>query len=135
MVIPDKVLSFIQLSPLIDVIDVQEIGSESNWTTPLISYLKDGTLPEGKKDAKKLKVQAARFVLIRDILYKKGFSHPYLRCLSPEEADYIMREVHEGICGNHSGSWSLVHKLVQAGYYWPTMQKDAQTYAKACDKC
>ena len=121
MVIPDKVLSFIQLSPLIDVIDVQEIGSESNWTTPLISYLKDGTLPEGKKDAKKLKVQAARFVLIRDILYKKGFSHPYLRCLSPEEADYIMREVHEGICGNHSGTRSLVHKLIRAEYYWPTI--------------
>ena len=46
-----------------------------------------------------------------------------------------MREVHEGICGNHSGSRSLVHKLVQTGYYWATMQKDAQTYVKACDKC
>ena len=56
VVILDKVLSFIQPTPLIDVVNVQEIGSESNWTTPLISYLKDGTLPEGKKDAKKLKV-------------------------------------------------------------------------------
>ena len=55
MVIPDKVLSYIQLSPLIDVIDVQEIGSKSNWTTPLISYLKDGTLPEGKKVRRTLK--------------------------------------------------------------------------------
>ena len=46
-----------------------------------------------------------------------------------------MREVHEGICGNHSGSQSLVHKLIRAGYYWPTMQKDAQAYVRACDKC
>ena len=46
-----------------------------------------------------------------------------------------MREVYEGICGNHSGSRLLVHKLIQARYYWPTMQKDAQTYVKACDKC
>ena len=30
MIIPSKVLSFIQFSPLIDPIDVQEIGSESN---------------------------------------------------------------------------------------------------------
>ena len=67
-------------------------------------------------------------------LIQKRFLPP-LRCLCHKEADYIMREVHEGICGNHSGSWSLVHKLVQAGYYWPTMQKDAQTYVKACDKC
>ena len=46
-----------------------------------------------------------------------------------------MREVNEGICGNHSGAQSLVHKLIQAGYYWPTMLKDAQAYVKACDKC
>ena len=59
MVVPDKVLSFIQPLPLIAVINVQEIGSESNWTTLLVSYLKDDTLPDGKKAARKLKVQAA----------------------------------------------------------------------------
>ena len=82
-----------------------------------------------------MKVQASRFVLIKEILYKRGFSCPYLRWLSPEEVDYIMREVHEGICGNHSEAQSLVYKLIRTGYYWPTMQKDAQTYVKACDKC
>ena len=56
MLIPNKVLSFVQLSPLIDGIDVQEIGSENNWTTPIVSYLKDGTLPDGKDAARKLRV-------------------------------------------------------------------------------
>ena len=56
MLIPNKVLSFVQLSPLIDGIDVQEIGFENNWTTPIVSYLKDGTLPDGKDAARKLKV-------------------------------------------------------------------------------
>ena len=46
-----------------------------------------------------------------------------------------MREVHEEICGNHLGSRSLVHKFMRAGYYWPTMQKDAEAYVKTCDKC
>lgn len=89
---------------MINVIDVQEIGSESNWTTPLVSYLKDGTLPDSKEVTRKLKVQAAQFILIKDILYKRDFSRPFLRCLSPEEANYVMREVHEGICENHLGS-------------------------------
>ena len=80
-------------------------------------------------------MQASRFVLIRDVLYKRGFSRPYLRCLSHDEADYMMKEVHEGICGNHSGARSLVHKLVRAGFYWPTMLKDAQAYVKTYDKC
>jgi len=58
-----------------------------------------------------------------------------MRYLVPEEADYVMREVHEGVCGNHSGSRSLVHKLIRAGYCWSTMQKDTQVYVKAYDKC
>ena len=114
---------------------MQEITVEESWTIPLIAYLRSGTLPDGKDVARKLKVQASRFVLIRDVLYKRGFSRPYLRCLSHDEADYVMREVHEGICGNHSGARSLAHKLIRAGYYWPTMLKDAQAYVKACDKC
>ena len=135
MITHGNILSFVQLSPLIDSDDVQEIGSESNWTIPIASYLKDSVLPDEKEAARKLKVRSARFVLIKDVLYKRGFSPPYLRCLGNEEADYVMKEVHKGICGNHSGSKSLVHKLVQAGYYWPTMQKDAEAYVKTCDKC
>ena len=96
---------------------MQEIGSESNWATPLISYLKNGVLPNGKEAARKLKVQAVQFVLIKDVLYKRGFSCPYIRCLGLEKVNYIIREVHKGICRSHSGSRSLVHKLVRARYY------------------
>jgi len=78
-------------------------------------------LPDGKDAVRKLKVQASHFVLIKEVLYKKGFSCPYLRCLGLEEANYVMREVHKGICGNHSGARSLVNKLIRTGYYWPTM--------------
>ena len=101
----------------------------------LISYLKNGTLPNKKDAVRKLKIQASRFILIKDVLYKRGFSCPYLRCLVPEEAEYVMREIHKGICGNHSGARSLVHKLIRAGYYWPTIQKDVDAYVKTCDKC
>ena len=59
--------------------------------------MKDGTLPDGKEATRKLKVQAAQFFLIKDVLYKRGFSRPYLKCLSPEEVDNVIREVYEGI--------------------------------------
>ena len=134
MITLSNVLTFVQLFPLIDSDDIQEIGSKSNWTIPIVSYLKNGVFPDGKEAVRKLKVQAARFVLIKDVLYKRGFSRLYLKCLGTKEADYVMREVYEGICGNHSRSRSLVHKLVRAGYYWPIMQKDAKAYVKTCDK-
>ena len=129
-------MSFVQASSLIDDgANVQEVNSEKNWTTPLIAYLRSGILPNGKDAARKLKVQASRFLLIRYVLYKRGFSRLYLRCLSHDEADYMMREVHEGICGNHSGARSIARKLIRVGYYWPTMLKDAQAYVKTYDKC
>ena len=53
---------------------MQEMNVQENWTTPLITYLRSSTLLDGKDAARKLKVQALRFVLIRDVLYKRGFS-------------------------------------------------------------
>ena len=49
MAIPGNVLSFVQLSPLIDPSNVQEICSDSSWTVPLVSYLKDGVLLDEKR--------------------------------------------------------------------------------------
>ena len=114
---------------------VHEIESKGDWTMPITYYLMDGVLLDDKEAARKLGVQATRFVLIKDVLYKRGFSRSYLRCLILEEADYVMQEVHEGVYGNHSRSRSLVHKLMRVGYYWLTMQKDAIAYVKACDEC
>jgi len=85
--------------------------------TPIVTYLKDGRLLEEKGEARRLRIKSARYVLINEMLYKRGFSQPYLRCLAPDEANYILREVHVGVCGNHSRARSLVHKVVRAGYY------------------
>ena len=81
----------------------------------------DGKLPEGKDEARKLRVRAAKYILIDEVLYKRGFSQPYLRCLTPDEVNYVLKEIHEGACGNHSGARSLIHKVIRAGYYWPTV--------------
>ena len=57
MLVPEQVLSFVQLSSLIDDrMSMQEVDSECNWTTPLISYLKTGVVPDEKGAARKLKV-------------------------------------------------------------------------------
>ena len=95
----------------------------------------DEKLLEGKDEARKLRVRSARYFLMNEVLYKRGISQPYLRCLAPNEANYVLREVHEGVCGNHLGARSLVHKVVRAGYYCLNMQADAKAYVKVCDQC
>nr|KYP66883.1 Retrotransposable element Tf2 [Cajanus cajan] len=58
-----------------------------------------------------------------------------LKCLAPTEAEYVIREVHEGICGTHSGARTTVAKILRAGYYWPTMNTDCDTFVKKCQPC
>ena len=72
---------------------------------------------------------------LKETLYKRGFSMPYLKCVNEEEAKYILKEIHEGICRDHAGSRSLVSKVIRTGYFWPTLQKDAKEFVKKCDKC
>ena len=103
--------------PSIDLPEVQQIGGDENWMTPIVGYLKEGKLPQGRDEARKLRIKSARYVLMDEVLYKRGFSQPYLRCLAPDEANYAIKEVHEGACGNHSRARSLSHKVVHAGYY------------------
>ncbi|GKV25972.1 hypothetical protein SLEP1_g35342 [Rubroshorea leprosula] len=106
-----------------------------SWTTPLINYLQSGELPEDSSAAKLTKRRAAHFTLLDNQLYKRAASMPLLRCLTPYEAKYAVREVHEGVCRTHIGGRTLARKLLRHGYYWPTMVEDAQNYVKKCPTC
>ena len=60
---------------------------------------------------------------------------PLLKCATPSEAQYIMKEIHEGTCGNHTGGQSLAFKAQRQGYYWLTMKAVYMEYACKYDKC
>ena len=103
--------------------------------SPIYLYLTNGTLPEVKAQARKLRYRAARYTVINDVLYKRGYTTSYLKCLTAEQGDYVLREIHNGVCGDHSGSRSLAYKVFRQGYFWLTMHQDANSLVKRCDKC
>ena len=125
----------VQKHPSIEEFATFTIQSADTWMTPIVSFLQDGHLPQNSEEARKIKKRAARFTILNDVLYKRGFSMPYLKCVDEEEAKYILEEVHRGVCGDHAGSKSLVNKVVRTGYFWPTMQADAAEIIRRCDKC
>ena len=63
------------------------------------------------------------------------FSAPILKCVGREDANYILREVHEGICGNHIGARALAGKALRQGYYWPTMLKGTTELVRKFKVC
>lgn len=102
---------------------------------PIVEYLTSGTLPQDKNNARKLLYQAPRYIVMDRRLYRQSYSVPLLRCVSTQEANLILREVHEGFCGDHTGQHSLSKKNLRQGYFRPTMNKDSLNYVKKCDKC
>lgn len=108
---------------------------ESNWMTPILTYLEKGELPDNKTEARQILIKSAKYVLERGILFRRSYLQPLLRCVGPEEADYVLREVHEGSCGSHIGAWALSKKVMRWGYYWPTLYQVAVDLVKRCLKC
>ena len=101
-----------------------------SWMDPIILYITAGELPDYKNRAHKIQIQSARFSIIDGQLYKRSIGGPYFKCLTPEQSQYVLAELHEGICGNHPGGRTLAHRAHSQGYYWPTMKTDAANYVK-----
>lgn len=80
---------------------------------PIIWYLCDEVESTSKGEARKLNYKASHYVLIDDMLYKRGHSMPLLKCLDHDEVNYMLRKGHEGVCGNHFAGRSLIHKVLR----------------------
>ncbi|XP_070002392.1 uncharacterized protein [Nicotiana sylvestris] len=88
-----------------------------DWRNEIVKFLQNGISPEDKKKAQALRRKAARYCLERGNLYRKIFRGPLARCLGHSRTEYVIKEVHEGHCGNHAGGRSLVKTLIRVGYY------------------
>ncbi|XP_073063957.1 uncharacterized protein [Primulina eburnea] len=85
---------------------------EDSWMTPLIKFIISNELPKDKTRAQKIKRQALRFVLLNNILYRRSFQGPLLKCLSEGEVNYVLLEIHEGCCAEHLGGIYLARKTM-----------------------
>ncbi|GKA05929.1 hypothetical protein Tco_0685049 [Tanacetum coccineum] len=81
--------------------------------TPICEYVTKEILPEDKKRARAVRRKAVRYAMINGTLYKKSFLGPWLRCVRPLQANYVLREIHEGSCSMHAGPRSVVAKIPQ----------------------
>ena len=123
--------------PSIDLCDVEftQVGSEPSWMDPIWDYIIDGRLPDDSKEAAKIRTRSARFTNHKGSLYKRGFFTPILKCIAGKDTEYVLKEVHEGICGNHIGARALAGKVLRQGYYWPTILRDATDLVRRCRIC
>ncbi|GKD24438.1 reverse transcriptase domain-containing protein [Tanacetum coccineum] len=108
---------------------VEEEGT--TWMTPIVEYLKDGTLPGDRKEASKLRIKARQYELMEGILYRRSFLKPWLRYVGPLQANYVIREIHEGSCSMHAGPRSLADHAPGRKRYDTYVQRLSNTSPRA----
>jgi hypothetical protein len=113
---------------------------EVDLRVTFINFITEHKLPPGidKKSAKAARIlrQSKGYVLVGDNLYKRGSALGILmKCVRVEEGKEILQEVHEGTCGNHAASRTLVRKAFRSGFYWLTALVDAEELFHRCTNC
>ena len=101
-----------------EVVQIHQIRVVPSWMDSIIRFLKEEILPEEKIEADKIRRKATSYWLSEDHkLYKCSFSGPYLLCVHPELTKSLLKELHKGICGSHTGGRSLAHRVITQGYW------------------
>ena len=68
-------------------------------------------------------------------LFHVGVDQIFRRCAPKEEQEHILSMCHSSLCGGHFASRKTRAKVLQSGFYWPTLFKDVIKYCKECLKC
>ena len=111
-----ELLPFSSLTPPSNVA-VLSILLSLSWMDSIVTYLRSGILPKDKKESDWIRCKSPWYWVSEDgRLYKRSYSGPYLLCVHLEVVEVLLEELHEGICGSHTGGWSLAHRVLTQGY-------------------
>jgi hypothetical protein len=118
--------------------EVMMLGED--WREAYINFIQDQRLPAGmdtrSAEAAPVMCRSKGFVLVDSKLYRHGArSGVLMKCVTKEDGYDILREIHEGVCGNHAASRTLVGKAYRAGFWWPTAVSDAEDPVRRCENC
>jgi len=86
------------------------VTEANTWMSPIIQYLEHGICQPGEE--KNSRRQCARYTMIGQDLYRRGYSTSLLKCLTKEQSQYVLQEIHDGACDSHSGARTMAAKVI-----------------------
>nr|CAD39966.2 OSJNBa0072D08.5 [Oryza sativa Japonica Group] len=105
------------------------------WIAEIQAYLTDKTLPEDREGSERVQRISKHYVLVEGTLYRRAANGILLKCIPREQGVELLADIHEGECGAHSASRTLVGKAFRQGFYWPTALNDAVDLVRRCRAC
>ena len=110
---------------------------EVPWYYDIMKFLELGAYSDGanKRERCSIRMMATQYILCGGQLYRRSYDGVHLHCLKKEEAERVMEEVNQGICGPHVNGRMLAKKILRMGYFWNTMETDCVDCVKSCNDC
>ena len=107
------------------------------WFADYVNYLVAKVIPPefNYQQKKRFFAHLKHYYWEEPILYRHCADQVIRRCVPEDEMHSILDHCHTLPCGGHFGGQRTAAKVLQSGFYWPSLFKDAHQFVSTCDKC
>jgi hypothetical protein len=116
---------------------LMNISSSIPWYADLVNYIVGKVIPHeySHQQKKKFLYDVKKFYWDEPYLYKLCADGIIRRCIPLEEIKSVIYHCHSGAYGGHASTAKTQAKILQVGFYWPSMFNDVFNFVKSCDAC
>jgi hypothetical protein len=107
------------------------------WFADIVNYLVTGQmlLHWGQQDKLKFLSKVKTFLWDDPYLFKYCPDQIIRRCIPKFDQTNVISFCHDHACGGHFSANKTAAKILQCGFYWPTMFADPRAYCTSCECC
>ncbi|XP_060962021.1 uncharacterized protein LOC115722590 [Cannabis sativa] len=113
------------------------LNSTVPWFSDYVNYLAADIIPSDltRQQLKKFYSEVKHYYWEEPILYKHCADQIIRRCVPEEEMFSILTHCHSLPCGGHFSGNRTAAKILQSGFFWPTLFKDSHQFVQSSDRC
>ena len=114
-----------------------KVSFQIPWYADIVNYLACGVVPQefSYQQKRKLRTDSRYYIWDDPLLFKRGADMIIRRCVPESEQCKILDECHASPYGGHFSGERTTHKILQSGFYWPTIFRDCAEWVRLCDRC
>ncbi|CAL9019018.1 unnamed protein product, partial [Prunus brigantina] len=113
------------------------IQDKEPWYADFVNYLASGVIRDDLtfQERKKFFSMVKHYMWDEPYLFKYCPDQIIRRCVPESEQQSILTFSHALACGGHFSAKKTALKVLQSGFFWPTLFKDAFDFCSKCDRC
>ena len=114
-----------------------KVSFQIPWYADIVNYLACGVVPQefSYQQKKKLRTDSRYYIWDDPLLFKRGVDMIIRKCVPESEQGKILNDYHASPYGGNFSGERTAHKILQSGFYWPTLFRDCAEWVKLCDRC